>query len=105
MDGKVIGRINCTLANWTGLAFKVPRTHLYKCKENGEIVDDTLKKTGYLIGLLMLQVLYWGCKADYAFLLHDLYHLKQYGIMTIVLSHGVLFRGNADGEIRKNLIE
>ncbi|WP_218970143.1 N-6 DNA methylase [Anaerococcus sp. HMSC075B03] len=40
-----------------------------------------------------------------AFLLHDLYHLKQYGIMTIVLSHGVLFRGNADGEIRKNLIE
>ncbi|EEU13028.1 hypothetical protein HMPREF0078_0551 [Anaerococcus vaginalis ATCC 51170] len=61
MDGKVIGRINCTLANWTGLAFKVHRTHLYKCKENGEIVDDTLKKTGYLIGLLMLQVLYWGC--------------------------------------------
>lgn len=44
-------------------------------------------------------------KADYAFLLHDLYHLKQDGIMTIVLPHGVLFRGNAEGEIRKNLIE
>ncbi|MCE3020101.1 type I restriction-modification system subunit M [Parvimonas micra] len=44
-------------------------------------------------------------KADYAFLLHDLYHLKPDGIMTIVLPHGVLFRGNAEGEIRKNLIE
>ena len=44
-------------------------------------------------------------KADYAFLLHDLYHLKQDGIMTIVLPHGVLFRGNTEGEIRKNLIE
>lgn len=44
-------------------------------------------------------------KADYAFLLHDLYHLKQDGIMTIVLPHGVLFRGNVEGEIRKNLIE
>lgn len=44
-------------------------------------------------------------KADYAFLLHDLYHLKHDGIMTIVLPHGVLFRGNTEGEIRKNLIE
>ena len=53
-------------------------------------------------------------KADYAFLLHDLYHIKPSGIMTIVLPHGVLFRGKAgkDGakgedeyEIRKNLIE
>ncbi|MCI6186813.1 MAG: N-6 DNA methylase [Spirochaetia bacterium] len=53
-------------------------------------------------------------KADYAFLLHDLYHVKPNGIMTIVLPHGVLFRGKAgkDGaageseyEIRKNLIE
>ncbi len=53
-------------------------------------------------------------KADYAFLLHDLYHIKPNGIMTIVLPHGVLFRGKAgkDGdkgeaeyEIRKNLIE
>ncbi|MDY4515802.1 MAG: type I restriction-modification system subunit M [Lachnospiraceae bacterium] len=44
-------------------------------------------------------------KADYAFLLHDLYHLKPDGIMTIVLPHGVLFRGGEEGEIRKNLIE
>lgn len=44
-------------------------------------------------------------KADYAFLLHDLYHLKPNGLMTIVLPHGVLFRGGDEGKIRKNLIE
>lgn len=44
-------------------------------------------------------------KADYAFLLHDLYHLRNDGIMTIVLPHGVLFRGGEEGEIRKNLVE
>lgn len=44
-------------------------------------------------------------KADYAFLLHDLYHLRNDGIMTIVLPHGVLFRGGEEGVIRKNLIE
>lgn len=44
-------------------------------------------------------------KADYAFLLHDLYHLTPDGIMTIVLPHGVLFRGGEEGTIRKNLIE
>ncbi|MBP2134519.1 type I restriction enzyme M protein [Methanomicrobium sp. W14] len=44
-------------------------------------------------------------KADYAFLLHDLYHLKPEGIMTIVLPHGVLFRGGEEGTIRENLVE
>ena len=48
-------------------------------------------------------------KADYAFLLHDLYHLKGDGVMTIVLPHGVLFRGTPDdgseGSIRKELVE
>ena len=44
-------------------------------------------------------------KADYAFLLHDLYHLKPDGIMAIVLPHGVLFRGGEEGAIRRNLIE
>ncbi|MGH0052368.1 MAG: N-6 DNA methylase, partial [Sphaerochaetaceae bacterium] len=44
-------------------------------------------------------------KADYAFLLHDLYHLKPDGIMTIVLPHGVLFRGGEEERIRRNLIE
>lgn len=44
-------------------------------------------------------------KADYAFLLHDLYHVKPDGIMTIVLPHGVLFRGGEEEKIRMNLIE
>ena len=44
-------------------------------------------------------------KADYAFLLHDLYHLRPDGIMTIVLPHGVLFRGGEEEKIRTNLIE
>lgn len=43
-------------------------------------------------------------KADYAFLLHCLYHIKIDGVMAIVLPHGVLFRGDSEGEIRKNLI-
>ena len=38
-------------------------------------------------------------KADYAFLLHDLYHLNKDGIMTIVLPHGVLFRGGEEAHI------
>lgn len=44
-------------------------------------------------------------KADYAFLLHDLYHLQPDGIMCIVLPHGVLFRGGEEGQIRRNLVE
>lgn len=44
-------------------------------------------------------------KADYAFLLHDLFHIKPDGIMTIVLPHGVLFRGGEEETIRMNLIE
>ena len=44
-------------------------------------------------------------KADYAFLLHGFYHLKNTGTMAIVLPHGVLFRGAAEGKIRKKLLE
>lgn len=44
-------------------------------------------------------------KADYAFLLHSLYHLDVEGTMAIVLPHGVLFRGAAEGTIRKGIIE
>jgi type I restriction enzyme M protein len=44
-------------------------------------------------------------KADYAFLLHGLYHLKPTGTMGIVLPHGVLFRGAKEGAIRKQLID
>lgn len=42
---------------------------------------------------------------DYAFLLHITASLKSTGKAAVILPHGVLFRGNAEGVIRKNLIE
>ncbi len=42
---------------------------------------------------------------DYAWLLHILKSLKRTGKAAVILPHGVLFRGNAEGEIRKNLIK
>ena len=44
-------------------------------------------------------------KADYAFVQHMIHHLTDNGIMAVVLPHGVLFRGAAEGHIRKYLIE
>ncbi|MCD4806953.1 MAG: type I restriction-modification system subunit M [Methanococcoides sp.] len=44
-------------------------------------------------------------KADYAFVQHMIHHLAENGIMAIVLPHGVLFRGAAEGHIRQFLIE
>jgi len=41
MDSTASGRIKCTLANWTGVAYKIPRTELDKCKER-----DDLKQSG-----------------------------------------------------------
>lgn len=41
---------------------------------------------------------------DYAFLLHMIRSLKSRGKAAVILPHGVLFRGNAEAEIRKNLI-
>ena len=43
--------------------------------------------------------------ADYAFILHMIYHLNEGGTMACVAPHGVLFRGNAEGIIRRFLIE
>lgn len=41
MDGEASGRIKCTLANWTGIAYKIPRTELEKCRER-----EDLKQSG-----------------------------------------------------------
>ena len=48
MDGEPSGRIKCTLANWTGVAYKIPRTALDLCKER-----DDLKQSGiyFLFGI------------------------------------------------------
>jgi type I restriction enzyme M protein len=44
-------------------------------------------------------------KADFAFVQHMIYHLDDKGTMAVVLPHGVLFRGSAEGHIRKYLLE
>lgn len=44
-------------------------------------------------------------KGDFAFLLHILKSLKSTGTGAVILPHGVLFRGNVESEIRKNIIE
>lgn len=44
-------------------------------------------------------------KADYAFVTHMLHHLSENGTMAVVLPHGALFRGGAEGTIRKYIIE
>lgn len=44
-------------------------------------------------------------KADYAFVQHMIHHLAENGNMAIVLPHGALFRGAAEGHIRRYLIE
>lgn len=43
-------------------------------------------------------------KADYAFVLHGLYYLKDGGVMCAILPFGVLFRGAKEGTIRQKLI-
>ncbi|WP_215740859.1 type I restriction-modification system subunit M [Mesomycoplasma hyorhinis] len=43
-------------------------------------------------------------KADFAFLLHDLYHVEDGGILAIVLPHGVLFREGSEKQIREKLV-
>jgi len=43
--------------------------------------------------------------ADYAFVTHMIHHLADNGVMAVVLPHGALFRGGAEGQIRKYIIE
>lgn len=43
MDGGPSGRIKCTLANWTGVAYKIPRTELDKCKGRIDIASSSVR--------------------------------------------------------------
>jgi len=43
-------------------------------------------------------------KADYAFIQHMIYQLDDNGVMAVVVPHGVLFRGAAEGHIRQFII-
>ena len=58
--------------------------------------DDRFSKAGVLAP---------KSKADYAFILHMVHHLNEGGTMACVAPHGVLFRGAAEGTIRRYLIE
>lgn len=58
--------------------------------------DDRFSKAGVLAP---------KSKADYAFILHMVYHLNDGGTMACVAPHGVLFRGASEGKIREYLIE
>lgn len=44
-------------------------------------------------------------KADFAFVQHIVHHLSETGVAAVVLPHGVLFRGQAEGKIRQALLE
>ena len=44
-------------------------------------------------------------KADFAFIQHMIYNLAENGVMAVIMPHGVLFRGGAEGHIRKYLIQ
>ena len=48
IDGEASGRIKCTMANWVGIAYKIPRTELERCQER-----DDLKQSGvyFLFGV------------------------------------------------------
>lgn len=48
VDGEARGRIKCTLANWTGVVYKIPRTEIDKCKDR-----EDLKQSGvyFLFGI------------------------------------------------------
>lgn len=65
-----------------------------------DITSETADKYGRFEGLGIPP----DKNGDYAFLLHMIRSLKSKGKAAVILPHGVLFRGNAEAEIRKNLI-
>ncbi|NVP17320.1 type I restriction-modification system subunit M [Candidatus Gracilibacteria bacterium] len=62
----------------------------------GKNTDDRFSQYGRLAPIK---------RADYAFVQHMIYQLDENGIMAVVLPHGVLFTGDANGHIRRYLIE
>ena len=72
----------------------------YKSWGNGVNIDEENKEGGRFFGFGTPP----SKNGDYAFLLHIVKSLKTTGKATVILPHGVLFRGNSEGSIRKNLI-
>ncbi len=70
----------------------------YKSWSNGlNLTDDEFKRFEYGVPP--------DKNGDYAFLLHILKSLKSSGKAAVILPHGVLFRGNAEDRIRRNLLK
>ena len=70
----------------------------YKSWSNGiNLTDDEFKRFEYGVPP--------DKNGDYAFLLHILKSLKSKGKAAVILPHGVLFRGNAEDRIRRNLLK
>lgn len=63
MDGDPTLRIKCTLQNWTGIAYKIPRVMLDDCKDGNSDIVKHLKQTG--IYFLLGEDLNSGNKAIY----------------------------------------
>lgn len=71
MDGEVTGRIKCTLSNWTGLAYKVPRSYLEKCKDRQD-----LKQSGvyFYLARMMTEIMkYILAKQGYEKMVREFY--------------------------------
>jgi type I restriction enzyme M protein len=65
--------------------------------EPGEVMGEDMRFTAHGVAP--------KSAADFAFLLHGLYYLKDDGVMAIILPHGVLFRGGAEEKIRRKLLD
>lgn len=74
-----------------------PQDDLYQRFEKDEIESQRTGKASYKTPP--------DKNGDYAFLLHIIKSLKSTGKGACILPHGVLFRGNAEAEIRKSIIE
>ena len=44
MDSAPSGRIKCTIANWTGVAYKIPRTELERCKGRDHLMGASINQ-------------------------------------------------------------
>jgi type I restriction enzyme M protein len=73
----------------------------FKSWSNGIIIDDEIEDGGRFHGYGVPP----SKNGDYAFLLHILKSMKSKGKAAVILPHGVLFRGNAEAQIRTNLIK
>lgn len=89
------GKDRKLITNFDAVVMNPPYSHKWEPKDT-DILDSRFSRYEKLAP---------KSAADYAFLLHGFYHLKTDGVMGIVLPHGVLFRGGAEGVIRKHLVE